>query len=92
MGVIKALHTQSLLPRIISASGGDCLLAALIGVTPLPRLQGVLDGSGIALLRKMDGIFAEGNASFTIGMFGPPCRYFVDLSANVNDAAFDWDP
>ena len=47
LGVIKALHLQGLLPRIISGTGTGALIAALVGTHTEDELLQFLNGDGI---------------------------------------------
>ncbi|KAL4930058.1 triacylglycerol lipase family protein [Aspergillus undulatus] len=49
LGVVKALHLQGLLPRIITGTATGALIAALVGVHSEEELLGVLDGEEIDL-------------------------------------------
>lgn len=47
LGVVKALHLQGLLPRIITGTATGAMIAALVGVHPESELLPLLDGGGI---------------------------------------------
>ncbi|BDD55048.1 hypothetical protein MAP00_000602 [Monascus purpureus] len=49
IGVVKALHLQGLLPRIITGTATGALIAALVGVHTEDELMTFLDGDGIDL-------------------------------------------
>ncbi|KAL4946218.1 hypothetical protein BDV06DRAFT_208872 [Aspergillus oleicola] len=49
LGVVKALHFQGLLPRIITGTATGALIAALVGVHSEDELLGILDGEEIDL-------------------------------------------
>lgn len=49
LGVVKALHLQGLLPRIISGTATGALIAALVGVHGEDELLDFLSGEGIDL-------------------------------------------
>ncbi|KAL3459935.1 hypothetical protein BJX64DRAFT_263977 [Aspergillus heterothallicus] len=49
LGVVKALHLQGLLPRIITGTATGALIAALVGVHNEDELLGFLDGGKIDL-------------------------------------------
>ncbi len=49
LGVVKALHLQGLLPRIITGTATGALIAALVGVHNEEELLGILDGGNIDL-------------------------------------------
>ncbi|KAL4809759.1 hypothetical protein BDV18DRAFT_132729 [Aspergillus unguis] len=49
LGVVKALHLQGLLPRIITGTGTGALIAALVGVHNEDELFDILDGDQIDL-------------------------------------------
>ncbi|KAL2802803.1 hypothetical protein BJX63DRAFT_98242 [Aspergillus granulosus] len=49
LGVVKALHLQGLLPRIITGTATGALIAALVGVHSEDELLGFLDGAKIDL-------------------------------------------
>jgi TAG lipase/lysophosphatidylethanolamine acyltransferase len=49
LGVVKALHLQGLLPRIITGTATGAMIAALVGVHPESELLPLLEGSGIDL-------------------------------------------
>ena len=49
IGVVKALHLQGLLPRIIAGTATGALMAALVGVHTEDELDSVLSGEGIDL-------------------------------------------
>ncbi|KAL4914201.1 hypothetical protein BDW62DRAFT_147454 [Aspergillus aurantiobrunneus] len=49
LGVVKALHLQGLLPRIITGTATGALIAALVGVHNEDELLGILDGEKIDL-------------------------------------------
>ncbi|KGO65111.1 Patatin/Phospholipase A2-like protein [Penicillium italicum] len=62
LGVVKALHLQGLLPRIITGTATGAMIAALVGIHSEDELLPLLDGEGIDLSaferRKM---FNDGN-------------------------------
>ena len=47
LGVVKALHLQGLLPRIITGTATGALIAALVGIHTEDELLAVLNGDGI---------------------------------------------
>lgn len=49
LGVVKALHLQGLLPRIITGTATGALIAALVGIHTGDELLTFLDGEGIDL-------------------------------------------
>ncbi|KAF8540530.1 acyl transferase/acyl hydrolase/lysophospholipase [Trichophaea hybrida] len=49
LGVVRALHHQALLPRIITGTGVGALIAALVGIHTDPELPHFLSGDGIDL-------------------------------------------
>jgi TAG lipase/lysophosphatidylethanolamine acyltransferase len=49
LGVVKALHLQGLLPRIITGTGTGALIAALVGIHSEDELLSFLDSDGIDL-------------------------------------------
>ncbi|RLM01077.1 hypothetical protein CFD26_106315 [Aspergillus turcosus] len=49
LGVVKALHLQGLLPRIITGTGTGALIAALVGIHSEDELLTFLDSDGIDL-------------------------------------------
>ncbi|KAJ5212672.1 uncharacterized protein N7498_004318 [Penicillium cinerascens] len=49
LGVVKALHLQGLLPRIITGTAKGAMIAALVGVHPESELLPLLEGGGIDL-------------------------------------------
>jgi len=49
LGVVKALHLQGLLPRIITGTATGAMIAALVGIHPENELLSLLDGDGIDL-------------------------------------------
>jgi TAG lipase/lysophosphatidylethanolamine acyltransferase len=49
LGVIRALHLQGLLPRIITGTATGAIIAALVGIHPEDELLALLDGDGIDL-------------------------------------------
>ena len=49
IGVVKALHLQGLLPRIITGTGAGALIAALVGIHTEEELLTFLDGNSIDL-------------------------------------------
>lgn len=49
LGVVKALHLQGLLPRIITGTATGALIAALVGIHTEDELLTFLDGDGIDL-------------------------------------------
>ncbi|PLB44041.1 hypothetical protein P170DRAFT_514325 [Aspergillus steynii IBT 23096] len=49
LGVVKALHLQGLLPRIITGTGTGALIAALVGIHTEDELLTFLHGDGIDL-------------------------------------------
>ncbi|KAJ5289414.1 uncharacterized protein N7443_009667 [Penicillium atrosanguineum] len=49
LGVVKALHLQGLLPRIITGTATGAMIAALVGIHPENELLPLLDGGGIDL-------------------------------------------
>lgn len=49
LGVVKALHLQGLLPRIITGTATGALIAALVGIHNEDELLTFLDGDGIDL-------------------------------------------
>jgi len=49
LGVVKALHEQGLLPRIIVGTATGAMMAALVGVHPEEDLLPILTGEGIDL-------------------------------------------
>ncbi|RDW76237.1 triacylglycerol lipase family protein [Aspergillus mulundensis] len=49
LGVVKALHLQGLLPRIITGTATGALIAALVGVHSEEELLSILDGEQIDL-------------------------------------------
>ncbi|KAL3435295.1 hypothetical protein BDV09DRAFT_168185 [Aspergillus tetrazonus] len=58
LGVVKALHLQGLLPRIITGTATGALIAALVGVHNEEELLDILDGDQIDLSafdRQRDG-------------------------------------
>lgn len=50
LGVVKALHLQGLLPRIITGTATGALIAALVGIHTEDELLAFLDGDGIDLV------------------------------------------
>lgn len=73
LGVVKALHLQGLLPRIVTGTATGALIAALVGIHSEDELLPLLDGEGIDLSaferrKKVNG--AEGNSdSSWLGTF-----------------------
>ncbi|CRL19900.1 ARF/SAR superfamily [Penicillium camemberti] len=49
LGVVKALHLQGLLPRIITGTATGAMIAALVGIHSEDELLPLLDGEGIDL-------------------------------------------
>lgn len=49
LGVVKALHLQGLLPRIITGTATGAMIAALVGIHPESELLALLDGDTIDL-------------------------------------------
>lgn len=49
LGVVKALHLQGLLPRIITGTATGAMIAALVGIHSEDELMPLLDGEGIDL-------------------------------------------
>lgn len=49
LGVVKALHLQGLLPRIITGTATGAMVAALVGIHSEDELLPLLDGKGIDL-------------------------------------------
>ncbi|KAJ6089376.1 hypothetical protein N7467_004592 [Penicillium canescens] len=49
LGVVKALHLQGLLPRIITGTAAGAMIAALVGIHSEDELLPLLDGAGIDL-------------------------------------------
>lgn len=49
IGVVKALHLQGLLPRIVTGTATGALIAALVGIHTEDELLHFLDGEGIDL-------------------------------------------
>lgn len=49
LGVVKALHLQGLLPRIITGTATGAMIAALVGIHSEDELLPLLDGTGIDL-------------------------------------------
>ncbi|KAJ5637387.1 hypothetical protein N7490_007266 [Penicillium lividum] len=49
LGVVKALHLQGLLPRIITGTATGAMIAALVGIHPESELLGLLEGDTIDL-------------------------------------------
>ena len=49
LGVVKALHLQGLLPRIITGTASGAMVAALVGIHSEDELLPLLDGEGIDL-------------------------------------------
>lgn len=49
LGVVKALHLQGLLPRIITGTATGAMVAALVGIHPENELLSLLDGETIDL-------------------------------------------
>lgn len=49
LGVVKALHLQGLLPRIITGTGTGAMIAALVGIHPESELLALLEGDTIDL-------------------------------------------
>lgn len=47
LGVVKALHLQGLLPRIITGTATGAMIAALVGIHPESELLGLLEGDTI---------------------------------------------
>ncbi|KAJ5113041.1 hypothetical protein N7456_001575 [Penicillium angulare] len=47
LGVVKALHLQGLLPRIITGTATGAMVAALVGIHPENELLALLDGDTI---------------------------------------------
>ncbi|KAJ5583646.1 hypothetical protein N7535_002266 [Penicillium sp. DV-2018c] len=74
LGVVKALHLQGLLPRIITGTASGALIAALVGIHSEDELLPLLDGAGIDLSafekRKKANGSGEGNSdSSWVGTF-----------------------
>jgi predicted acylesterase/phospholipase RssA len=46
VGVVRALHAQALLPRLISGTSGGAIVAAIVCLTKDSELQGILDAPG----------------------------------------------
>lgn len=73
LGVVKALHLQGLLPRIVTGTAAGALIAALVGIHSEDELLPLLDGAGIDLSaferrKKANGV--EGNSdSSWLGTF-----------------------
>ncbi|OJJ38606.1 hypothetical protein ASPWEDRAFT_36294 [Aspergillus wentii DTO 134E9] len=65
LGVVKALHLQGLLPRIITGTGTGALIASLVGIHTEDELLTFLGGEGIDLtafdFRKKAKASREGN-------------------------------
>ncbi|KAJ5432497.1 uncharacterized protein N7458_011653 [Penicillium daleae] len=49
LGVVKALHLQGLLPRIITGTATGAMIAALVGIHPESELLALLEGETIDL-------------------------------------------
>lgn len=49
LGVVKALHLQGLLPRIITGTATGAMIAALVGIHPESELLALLEGDTIDL-------------------------------------------
>ncbi|KAJ5587905.1 uncharacterized protein N7459_003670 [Penicillium hispanicum] len=49
LGVVKALHLQGLLPRIITGTATGAMIAALVGIHPESELLALLEGDTIGL-------------------------------------------
>lgn len=49
IGIVKALHLQGLLPRIVTGTAMGALVAALLGIHPEHELLDVLTGEGLDL-------------------------------------------
>ncbi|CAG8119072.1 unnamed protein product [Penicillium olsonii] len=73
LGVVKALHLQGLLPRIVTGTAAGALIAALVGIHSEDELLPLLDGAGIDLSaferrKKMNGSEANSDSSW-VGTF-----------------------
>lgn len=75
LGVIKALHLQGLLPRIISGTATGALIAALVCVHTETELLGVLSGNGINV---------EAFAGQQNGNTVPPSPWYSTLRRRFN--------
>ncbi|KAJ5855787.1 Acyl transferase/acyl hydrolase/lysophospholipase [Penicillium soppii] len=65
LGVVKALHLQGLLPRIVTGTATGAMIAALVGIHSEDELLPLLDGEGIdlsAFERRKKANGAEGNS------------------------------
>jgi TAG lipase/lysophosphatidylethanolamine acyltransferase len=81
LGVVKALHHQSLLPRIITGTAeAGALVAALVGVHSESELPGFLESQDLAALSFGD------NRTFRIGIDIAVLRSYV--SEHVGDQTF----
>lgn len=62
LGVVKALHLQGLLPRIITGTAAGAMVAALVGIHPENELLALLEGNAIdfSLLDSQRKGHAEG--------------------------------
>lgn len=74
LGVVKALHLQGLLPRIITGTATGAMIAALVGIHSEDELLPLLDGEGIDLSaferRKMVNGGSGGNSNSSwVGTF-----------------------
>ncbi|KAJ5610781.1 hypothetical protein N7510_007500 [Penicillium lagena] len=49
LGVVRALHLQGLLPRIITGTATGAIIAALVGIHPEDELLALLDGDSLDL-------------------------------------------
>lgn len=49
LGVVRALHLQGLLPRIVTGTATGAIIAALVGIHPEDELLALLDGDSLDL-------------------------------------------
>ncbi|KAJ5086352.1 hypothetical protein NUU61_007659 [Penicillium alfredii] len=103
-GVVKALHLQGLLPRIITGTATGAMIAALVGIHPEDELLVLLDSDGIdlsAIDRRHKSLADDGTESWIRTFFQRMKRLFQKghlfdvevleecVRANVGDLTFE---
>lgn len=104
LGVVRALHLQGLLPRIITGTAAGAMIAALVGIHPESELLSLLDGdaTGLSAFDSCLKGYSEGDTESWVGTFFGRMKRFVRtghlfdmklleecVRANVGDLTFE---
>lgn len=89
LGVVKALHLQGLLPRIITGTAAGAMVAALVGIHPENELLALLEGETIdfSLIDARRKGHAEGQHESCVRTFFRRVKRFI-LTGHLFDMEF----